>query len=241
MTTSGEVTVDVRMGVTLIRNSRGKVIERIFHDNPRAVLVAIEQVGVSDNVPDEVDTPWQPLCPANRTTHPLEVGETVWVNDRYVVTRHVTPNQDARWLSEYGPVSDPPPAIVHLSIRRTDRQAIHDWRHLQKIKNELIGRENEAIELYPAESRLVDEANQFHLFGFADPTLRWPVGMTYRAVVGANVRIPGAEKSQQRPFVDGEDADTGVFTPEILELVSRDPNVVAKVLAARKASQEPHD
>lgn len=45
----------------------------------------------------------------------------------------------------------------------------------QRIKNELLGDEYEACELYPAESRLVDGANQFHLwaingqfpFGFA--------------------------------------------------------------------------
>ena len=50
--------------------------------------------------------------------------------------------------------------LVHNELFK----AIHDWRHFQLIKNELVGEEIEAIELYPAESRLHDTANQFHLF-----------------------------------------------------------------------------
>lgn len=53
---------------------------------------------------------------------------------------------------------------VHLSIKRRDREADHDWRHLQAIKNEVIGWGREGVELYPAESRLVDAANQTHLW-----------------------------------------------------------------------------
>lgn len=65
-----------------------------------------------------------------------------------------------------------------LSIRRNDRQAVHDWRHFQRIKNELVGPEREAVEIFPKESQLVDTANSYHLwvldevdslpFGFKD-------------------------------------------------------------------------
>lgn len=68
------------------------------------------------------------------------------------------------------------PAMRHFSIKRIDRQPIRDWRHLQQIKNELGGPECEAVEIYPAESRLVDTANQFHLWVFVDPTIRLPFG-----------------------------------------------------------------
>lgn len=54
--------------------------------------------------------------------------------------------------------------VIHLSIRHNDRKPIRDWRHFQRIKNELVGEEREALEIYPAESRLVDEANQYHLW-----------------------------------------------------------------------------
>lgn len=64
----------------------------------------------------------------------------------------------------------------HLSIKRIDRQPCKDWRDFQRIKNELIGPEFEAVELYPAESRLVDGANQYHLWGLLDPKFRFPFG-----------------------------------------------------------------
>lgn len=53
---------------------------------------------------------------------------------------------------------------VHLSIRRNDRAAESDWRIMQRIKNELVGQEREAVQIFPCNSRIVDEANQYHLW-----------------------------------------------------------------------------
>lgn len=83
----------------------------------------------------------------------------VWLNDTYQVTIY---HDDSPW----GPV-------VHLSIRRLDREVIRDWRELQEIKNQLVGRENEGVEIFPAESRLVDTANQYHLFVLDGRRLPW--------------------------------------------------------------------
>jgi hypothetical protein len=68
------------------------------------------------------------------------------------------------------------PAVIHLSIKSIDKSPVHDWSDLQRIKNEIIGNENEAIEIYPAESRLVNMANQYHLWVFKDPNVRIPIG-----------------------------------------------------------------
>jgi hypothetical protein len=68
---------------------------------------------------------------------------------------------------------------VHLSIKRIDQLAIHDWRDLQRIKDELVGPDCEAIELYPASSRVVDQANQYHLWAVRDASYRFPVGFTH--------------------------------------------------------------
>ena len=89
----------------------------------------------------------------------------MWINDLYVVTVNRQKSEKTGFNS------------VWLSMRRVDREPITDWRHKQEIKNQLIGPECEAVELYPAESRLVDTANQFHLWGIDDPTLRFPLGM----------------------------------------------------------------
>jgi len=69
--------------------------------------------------------------------------------------------------------------VVWLSIKRLDKDTIHDWRDLQQIKNEVVGEEAEAIEIYPAESRKMDVANQYHLFAF---TTQIPIGFVGRAV-----------------------------------------------------------
>lgn len=71
--------------------------------------------------------------------------------------------------------------IMHLSIKRIDKQPIHDWRDLQEIKNQIAGPEREAIEIYPAESRVMDTANQYHLWVFPEG-YAIPIGWTERHV-----------------------------------------------------------
>jgi hypothetical protein len=96
--------------------------------------------------------------------------EEVWVNDLY----QVSVDRD----SDLNRTGTP---CVHLSIKRRDKLSMHDWRHLQQIKNELVGPEVEAIEIYPAESRVVDTANQYHLWCF--PGQHIPIGWGERLVV----------------------------------------------------------
>lgn len=86
--------------------------------------------------------------------------------------------------------------MVHLSIKRIDNMTLRDWRDLQRIKDELVGPENEAVELFPARSRMVDTANQFHLWCLADPEMRIPVGFAERLVDDG----PGEGGAAQRPF-----------------------------------------
>jgi hypothetical protein len=88
--------------------------------------------------------------------------------------------------------------LVHLSIKRRDKAPIHDWRELQAIKNELVGPECEGMELYPAESRLVDTANQYHLRVFVDPATRFPLGFQERLVTGPETAA--AIGARQRAF-----------------------------------------
>jgi len=72
--------------------------------------------------------------------------------------------------------------VAHLSIRRNDRETIWDWRDLQRIKNELIGEECEGVQLFPAESRLVDTSNQYHLYVYINPNVRFAFGYNERLV-----------------------------------------------------------
>lgn len=94
-----------------------------------------------------------------------------------------------------------PHEMIWLSIKRLDKASVHDWRDLQRIKNELVGPEHEAIEMYPAESRLVDTANQYHLFAFADPTVRLPLGWQVRSVTeNPSDDLDPVTNTRQRPL-----------------------------------------
>jgi hypothetical protein len=67
--------------------------------------------------------------------------------------------------------------VMQINIRRRDGNVIfRDWRHFQDIKNQLAGPECEGLELYPAESRLVDTANKYHLWVILNPELGIPIG-----------------------------------------------------------------
>lgn len=52
----------------------------------------------------------------------------------------------------------------HLAIRRHDGTEILGWDILQRIKNEIVGRDRIAVEVFPAADDLVNEANMRHLF-----------------------------------------------------------------------------
>lgn len=51
-----------------------------------------------------------------------------------------------------------------LMIRRSDAEPICSWPDLQRIKNELFGDEATAVQFFPPESELVDDANLYWLF-----------------------------------------------------------------------------
>lgn len=68
--------------------------------------------------------------------------------------------------------------IAELSIKRHDRAPVCDWRDVQDIKNQLCGLEAEAVMLYPAQSRVVDTANQYWLYVVTKPAgFLFPFGM----------------------------------------------------------------
>jgi len=72
--------------------------------------------------------------------------------------------------------------ITHISIKRNDNRALTDWRHFQWIKNQICGDESEGIEIYPAESRLVDGADQYHIWVVENKGFIFPFGFFERVV-----------------------------------------------------------
>jgi hypothetical protein len=108
------------------------------------------------------------------------------------------------------------PEMWHLSIKRLDRNAFHDWRDMQLIKNNIIGPDNEGVELFPMERRLVDSANQYHLFILKEKLVPFPFGFTERLVDDGE-----ACGTKQRPWRKRERPEdaTHMTDEELLEKV----------------------
>lgn len=107
-----------------------------------------------------------------------------WLNSRYEVWIF-------EWAAEDNPIGFP---MTQLSIKRRDKGVQRSWRELQRIKNELCGREREAVELFPADSRLMDSANQYHLWVLPEGQA-FPFGYWTRIVSGES-----ANGAKQEPF-----------------------------------------
>lgn len=89
------------------------------------------------------------------------------------------------------------PGMLHINIRRRDGSMFKDWQHFQQIKNEIAGPEREAVEIYPAESRLTDTSNKWHLWVMPE-NMPLPFGFPHRDVNYDEYRdVPGM---RQRPL-----------------------------------------
>ncbi len=125
-----------------------------------------------------------------RVMSDIHAHDEVWLNDTYQVN------------VRRGIKADGWPELIWLSIKRRDKRSIHDWRELQEVKNQLVGKEHEAIELYPAESRKVDGSNQYHLWVLAERGLRVPLGVGERHVRDGSGELE-RDGTRQRPLKKG--------------------------------------
>lgn len=133
----------------------------------------------------------------------------------------------------------PPPMgpVAWLSVKRNDRQVIHDWRELQRIKNLVMGEEIEAVEFYPAESRLHDTANQYHLWCFA-PGYHLPFGYDGRFVADeTNDPTSFDANARQRAFSPDDRPADVLRGADLPRLFGADPTLGSKLVHKRLAAK----
>jgi hypothetical protein len=150
---------------------------------------------------------WEPL-------QPDPTNSSLWGNDQVTASIKRATLDDGTGYAQIG-------------YHRRDRAPIRDWRVGQRIKNELCGPEWEAIELYPAESRKVDTANEYHLwciegqfpFGFEQADLA-----TQAQLDEVQLSTPGPNSDGEGPVQrDNPDDDTSRFNPTHLANTVRTP------------------
>lgn len=95
---------------------------------------------------------WSPFKPQN----PPAYGDgwfgqidRAWANGWYAVLGRPVP-------TEWG-------EVLHLCVRDVPNGRL-TWAELQWIKDQIAGPERLAVKVYPPQSRLVDEANMYHLW-----------------------------------------------------------------------------
>lgn len=93
------------------------------------------------------------------------MAEMWYANDKYQVAVDYS-----QWDSKKGD------GIIWLSIKNHERTTGISWQHKQWIKNDICGEEMEAVEIFPAESRMVNTANQYHLWVMKKVPFGFPVG-----------------------------------------------------------------
>lgn len=76
----------------------------------------------------------------------------VWENNIYIV------------LVEYLDLKLGKGGPVHIWIRLKNGRPLRSWYHWQLIKNAVCGEEREGVELFPKQSRLVDDRNFYHIW-----------------------------------------------------------------------------
>lgn len=160
----------------------------------RSIFAGLEQIVakrelIDQEAADQPPTrPWKPLRAYQKGTDSM--GPYVdWWNDYYFVRER----------------------NHHLVISNADESARHDWREFQRIKNEIWGPEVEAVELYPAESRLVDPSNAYYLW-------RNPKAAKLGIKRGRQIATPEMAVAPQRSFEPkkspGDLEETGAESPK---------------------------
>jgi len=118
--------------------------------------------------------------------------DETWGNDRYTVNVHfLDGDRDG---------------FVEVGVHNHNRTPHVPWRHLQQIKNEVVGADREAVQLFPAEDRLVDTANEYWLYVYPIGKApmrnrRTKVGMDYGRNVGYEMP-DGFGRSRQSPEME---------------------------------------
>lgn len=154
--------------------------------------------------PQKQQRAWQPLLPAvagnpeRWADAGASVPDAIYVNNLYSV-----------YVREIGH------GALHISFHRHTRAPIRDWRHFQAIKNEVAGPERLAIEVFPPESMLMDEANEYHIWVLppgAEET--FPFLLPYCVGTQADMEAhQGRTKARQRDWQPGIPTGLGWTKP----------------------------
>lgn len=100
--------------------------------------------------------PWEPMVLVERSSWPpfcqaMTHVQRLWRNNKFL-------------CMEFPPRHTAYGLVRHLAIQRTTGERVVRWGPLQRIKNETVGPEAVAVELYPAAAEVVEDVHVYHLW-----------------------------------------------------------------------------
>lgn len=145
-----------------------------------------------------------PLCAVVSANERICKEDTMYQNNIYNVMVN-TSSAD---------VSPDWPEMIHLSIRRVDRARVgkERYRDFMRIRDELVGDQHEAVELYPARVREIDTVNQYHLWVMKDRRNSFPFGW-WAGRLCTSGSVGGAVQSPIKPEHDWDSTQTQLSFP----------------------------
>lgn len=103
--------------------------------------------------------PWQPFARILESDQP-----DLWFRQRERVGDLLAAHKNNIYIVQVYRRATTDGDALHLAVRRLDESDGISWDDLQRIKNEIAGADRIAVEMYPEDSEVVDQANLRHLF-----------------------------------------------------------------------------
>ena len=153
-----------------------------------AKQILIDDSGATFTHTEPPSVRWMPLKRMNASEYGVPKHWEVWENNLYYCNVE-------RFRSGF-PIGGG--EYARIGISAIGDYARHDWREFQWIKNDICDGEWEAVEIYPAERRLLDPSNHYYLWCVPHGVLQ--IGLFN----GRRVYNPKEACAPQRPFWAGK-------------------------------------
>jgi hypothetical protein len=135
-------------------------------------------------------TPFERLSIEGPTTeddirHMMALGRFSWEDALRALDevrrREIFANSQYKVIRNKVPATAECTALIHFWIYRIDGRPVGSERYddFMRIRDELVGPDHEAVEIYPRRSNEVNTGHAYHLWVLADAEHRFPLGCRY--------------------------------------------------------------
>jgi hypothetical protein len=162
------------MGTNMNDNSRSQAKARDAYQKRRLRAKYKAWKKLKPDVPDVRPSiaDWQPL---ERGERDRDLIELMQAGLTFRVIKTETFANDKWFVIVNEGVGKEGTPFLHIWIEAHDKRSEPTWAECQAIKNQVLGADQEMVQLYPSERRVMNSANVYHLWGVKGAPL--PLGL----------------------------------------------------------------